>query len=90
LLDRVLGQLGNVLFAQNADMGALPLLYAATEPGVEGGSYVGPDGVGEFRGHPRLATPARAALDEQSAARLWEASEELTGVSFEIGAGAAA
>ena len=71
-------------------MGALPVLYAATYPGLEGGSYVGPDGIGEFRGHPQLVSPNRAARDEDVAARLWAVSEELTGVSFELGAGAGA
>jgi NAD(P)-dependent dehydrogenase (short-subunit alcohol dehydrogenase family) len=90
LLDRLIGQLGNVLFAQSADMGALPLLYAATDPDVQGGAYVGPDGIGEFRGHPRLTTPSAAARDEQTASRLWSVAEELTGARFELGAGAAA
>lgn len=89
LIDRLIGQLGNVLVAQSAEAGALPLLYAATEPGLEGGVYVGPDGVGEFRGHPHLATPSSAARDEQVAKRLWAVSEELTGVRFELAAGAA-
>jgi hypothetical protein len=70
--------------AQSAEMGALPTLYAATFPGLEGGSYIGPDGIGEFRGHPCLATPNGAARDEQVAARLWEVSEGLTGVRFAV------
>jgi NAD(P)-dependent dehydrogenase (short-subunit alcohol dehydrogenase family) len=90
LLDRMFGRLGNVLVAQSADMGALPLLYAATHPDVEGGAYVGPDGFGEFRGHPHLTTPSAAARDEDVARRLWAISEELTGVRFELGAGATA
>jgi NAD(P)-dependent dehydrogenase (short-subunit alcohol dehydrogenase family) len=88
LLDALVMRVTNLLVAQSADMGALPLLYAATEPGVEGGAYVGPDGIGEFRGHPHLATPTSSARDEEVAKRLWETSEELTGVRFELGAGA--
>jgi NAD(P)-dependent dehydrogenase (short-subunit alcohol dehydrogenase family) len=88
--DRLVGRLGNVLVAQSADMGALPILYAATSPEVEGGAYVGPGGLGEFRGHPHLASPTRAARDEETARRLWEVSEELTGVRFELAAGASA
>jgi NAD(P)-dependent dehydrogenase (short-subunit alcohol dehydrogenase family) len=83
-LDRVLMQFTNLIIAQSADMGALPSLYAATYPGLEGGSYVGPDGIGEFRGHPQLVSPNRAARDEQVAARLWTVSEELTGVRIEL------
>jgi NAD(P)-dependent dehydrogenase (short-subunit alcohol dehydrogenase family) len=82
--DRLVMKLTNLILAQSADMGALPSLYAATFPGLDGGSYVGPDGIGEFRGHPHLATPTGAARDEQVAARLWEVSEELTGVRFTV------
>ena len=85
-LDRAVMVLTNVLVAQSAAMGALPTLYAATEPGLQGGSYVGPDGIGEFRGHPRLVSPSRAARDERVAARLWELAEELTGVGFGLAA----
>jgi NAD(P)-dependent dehydrogenase (short-subunit alcohol dehydrogenase family) len=85
-IDRLVMQFTNLIMAQSADMGALPSLYAATFPGLEGGSYVGPDGVGEFRGHPHLVSPSRGARDEQAAARLWSAAEELTGVRFPFGA----
>jgi NAD(P)-dependent dehydrogenase (short-subunit alcohol dehydrogenase family) len=84
--DRLVMAVTNVLAAQSADRGALPSLYAATEPGLEGGTYVGPDGIGEFRGHPRPVSPNRAARDELVAARLWEVSEDLTGVRFELAA----
>ena len=46
------------------------------------GSFVGPDGFQEMRGKPTLVTPTKAARDEQVAARLWDVSEELTGVRF--------
>ncbi|HEX6390486.1 MAG TPA: oxidoreductase [Solirubrobacteraceae bacterium] len=72
--------LGNKLIAQSSPMGALPTLYAATED-IPGGSYVGPDGIGEQRGHPRLVGCSERARDEGDARRLWEISEELTGVS---------
>ena len=88
-LDRWVMAATNLLVAQNAAMGALPSLYAATEPSLEGGTYVGPDGVGELRGHPRIVSPSRAALDPDVAARLWQQAEELTGVTFELGAAAA-
>jgi hypothetical protein len=65
-------------------MGALPQLYAATEPGLAGGTYVGPDGVGEQRGYPKVVKPSRAARDEEAARRLWEVSEELTGAAFAV------
>jgi NAD(P)-dependent dehydrogenase (short-subunit alcohol dehydrogenase family) len=90
LVDRLVMRVSNVFLAQSAAMGALPVLYAATSPGLAGGSYVGPDGIGEFRGHPHVVSPNGAARDEQVAARLWGVCEELTGVAFELGAGAAA
>jgi NAD(P)-dependent dehydrogenase (short-subunit alcohol dehydrogenase family) len=90
LVDRLVMQVSNLLIAQSADMGALPTLYAATEPGLEGGLYVGPDSIGEFRGHPHVVSPSRAARDEPTASRLWDVCEQLTGVRFELGAAAAA
>jgi NAD(P)-dependent dehydrogenase (short-subunit alcohol dehydrogenase family) len=83
-IDRVVMAVTNRLVAQSAEMGALPILYAATYPGLEGGSFVGPDGIGEQRGHPTLVAPSRAARDEAVARRLWAVSEELTGAPFEL------
>ena len=76
----------NRVVAQDDEHGALPTLYAATHPNLPGGSYVGPDGRFELHGHPRLVEANRRARDEQAARRLWEASEELTGVSYDFGA----
>jgi len=81
---RALMRLGNAIFAQRADMGALPTLYAATLPGLEGGSYIGPDGVFEQRGHPKKVGSTSAARDEDAAAKLWSISEQLTGVTFPL------
>ncbi|BBZ46046.1 SDR family NAD(P)-dependent oxidoreductase [Mycobacterium parmense] len=75
--------LGPVLF-QSAAMGALPTLRAATDPGVAGGQYYGPDGFLEQRGHPKLVESSRQSHDEHLQRRLWTVSEELTGVSFPI------
>jgi NAD(P)-dependent dehydrogenase (short-subunit alcohol dehydrogenase family) len=72
----------NRLVAQSGDMGALPTLYAATVPGLAGGSFVGPDGFLEQRGYPHLVTGKKSAYDEDVARRLWEVSEELTGVRY--------
>ncbi len=72
----------NVLVAQNAAMGALPSLYAATSPEAIGGSYVGPGGMRGMRGHPVMQPSSKASHDEEMAARLWDVSEELTGVKY--------
>ncbi len=87
-IDRVVMALTNRLVAQSADMGALPTLYAATYPGLPGGTFVGPDGLAEQRGHPKPVAPSSAARDEAVAERLWRVSEELTGVSFPVAAAA--
>ena len=75
--------IGNRLWAQDDEHGALPVLYAATQD-IPGGSYVGPDGFAEGRGFPTLVGRSSAAMDEEAARRLWELSEELTGVSFAV------
>jgi NAD(P)-dependent dehydrogenase (short-subunit alcohol dehydrogenase family) len=80
--------LGNRLLAQSEAMGALPTLYAATQD-IPGGSYVGPDGWQEQRGHPTLVGRSRAASDERTARELWELSERLTGVRFPLASPAA-
>jgi NAD(P)-dependent dehydrogenase (short-subunit alcohol dehydrogenase family) len=80
LVDRLVMKVGNAVVAQDDEMGALCVLYAATEPGLEGGTYIGPDGIGEQRGHPKIVQPNRAARNEQTARRLWEVSADLTGV----------
>jgi NAD(P)-dependent dehydrogenase (short-subunit alcohol dehydrogenase family) len=71
----------NRLFAQSAEMGALPALYAATFPSIPGGSYVGPDGPFEQRGYPKIVKSNSRSYDEATAAALWSLSEQLTGVS---------
>ncbi|MEU4197760.1 oxidoreductase [Kribbella sp. NPDC026611] len=68
------------LVAQSAAAGAWPSLYAATEPGLRPGSYVGP-GFLEYRGTPKLVLPTRTAQDPELAERLWEWSVEATGVN---------
>jgi NAD(P)-dependent dehydrogenase (short-subunit alcohol dehydrogenase family) len=75
--------LANRLFAQSAAMGALPTLYAATAPDVSGGDYIGPDGLGEQWGHPRKVSPNARSRDPAAQRRLWEISEQLTGVRYE-------
>ncbi len=82
--------IGNKLFAQSAEMGALPTLYAATVADLLGGTYVGPGGRSEQRGYPKVVGAAGRAYDEQASRRLWEVSEELTGVHYEFDAQRAA
>ena len=67
-------------------MGALPTLYAATVPDLPGGTFVGPGGRAEQRGYPKVVTAARKAYEEQDWRRLWEVSEQLTGVHYAFAA----
>lgn len=80
-----IADLGNRLLAQPAEMGALPTLFAATQPGLPGGAYIGPDGFMEQRGYPKMVDRSGAAKDDVMARELWVRSEDLTGVRFPIG-----
>ena len=77
----------NRLFSQTAEMGALPTLYAATAPAVGGGDYIGPDAMFESWGHPVKVGSSARSRSVEDARRLWEVSEELTGVRFDALAG---
>jgi NAD(P)-dependent dehydrogenase (short-subunit alcohol dehydrogenase family) len=80
LMTKLIG-LGIKLIGQSAERGALPMLYAATEK-LEGGELIGPNGSGKMRGYPEVQDPSEDAMDEELAEKLWEKSEELTGVEF--------
>ncbi len=78
LLRRFLGPIAFQLAAQ----GALPTLFAATDPDAKGGKYYGPHRLSETRGFPTTAKIPPQAEDASVATRLWTISEGLTGVSF--------
>ncbi|RKN39566.1 oxidoreductase [Streptomyces hoynatensis] len=81
-LMRVVMRSSNLLFAAPVRSGARSILCAATLPGLPGGTFVGPRSLGGYRGSPGIARPAKRAQDTELAARLWEVSEEATGVRF--------
>ncbi|MGW0871939.1 oxidoreductase [Streptomyces sp. NPDC002740] len=74
--------LGNRVFAQPAEAGALPALYAATAPGVRPDSFTGPS-LAMWRGAPAPSRRAPWTRDDRAGERLWAASERLTGVSYD-------
>jgi NAD(P)-dependent dehydrogenase (short-subunit alcohol dehydrogenase family) len=76
--DRVWAVL-NRLLAQDAEHGALPVLYAAVA-GIPGDSFAGPSHLAHMRGAPELIGRSAAAEDPDLARRLWDVSEQLTGV----------
>jgi NAD(P)-dependent dehydrogenase (short-subunit alcohol dehydrogenase family) len=78
---------GNAVLGQSDEAGARPQLYAATMPDVEGGDYFGPGLPFQMRGSPTRVRARHAAYDLASGHRLWELSEELTGVGYDFGDG---
>lgn len=82
-LKHALMAIGNRVVAQSAEAGALPTLYAASQD-LPSGSYVGPDGLGEYRGSPTLVGRTAVASDPELARKLWTESESLTGVSWPL------
>jgi len=83
LMDAI-STLGNRLLAQDENGGAEPTLYAALAE-IPGNSYAGPGGFLEQRGAPKLVGRTKAAMDMDVARRLWDVSEQLTGVSWPLG-----
>lgn len=81
--DAVMGVLNRVIARSGAD-GALPTLYAATEPDLPGGMYIGPGGPGEMWGGPVPVGSSAVSHDRAVRRRLWELSEELTMVPFPV------
>jgi NAD(P)-dependent dehydrogenase (short-subunit alcohol dehydrogenase family) len=74
--------LSNRVFAQSDAAGALPQLRALTDPELVGGEFLGPGGLGEMHGSPKVVKAKRAAYDAADATRLWDVSVELTGVTY--------
>lgn len=74
----------NRFLAQEQPMGALPTLMAAAAPTVKGGDYFGPSGLMEMQGYPKKVQSNARSHDQQAAARLWDISEKLTNVRYEL------
>ncbi|CAH0482656.1 unnamed protein product [Peronospora belbahrii] len=66
------------------EMGALPILYAATMKNVKGGEYYGPNGLLHVRGYPTLETGAKSSHSLENASALWTLSETILGEKFEL------
>ncbi len=80
-LEKIVMDIG-ALFAQPADMGSLPSLYAATMSDVDSGDYIGPGGFQQMRGYPKKVGCKSTARNEDTAGKLWNLSEQLTQVSY--------
>lgn len=83
-MGELLSVVGNRLFAQSQAMGALPTLYAAVAPQVNGCDYIGPLGLFGMRGTPGKVKSSPRSYDATLAHRLWQVSEDLTGVRYDF------
>tara|TARA_R110002073_G_scaffold39534_4_gene112733 strand:- start:370 stop:1296 length:927 start_codon:yes stop_codon:yes gene_type:complete len=84
-LGETLVQFYTNIIAQSAELGALPTLYAGFGVDIEGGDYTGPDGLGEMRGNARKVNSSFVSRSAAVARRLWQATEEATGIEFYVG-----
>ena len=73
----------NRVFSQPPEVGALPLLRAATDPDIGPADYFGPGGFARLHGRPERERFSRRARDPQVGRALWQTSERLTGVVFD-------
>jgi hypothetical protein len=78
---KIIGKILSATTYQSAAMGALPVLYASTDPNVKAGGYYGPEN--DTKGFPVEVRAGDAAYNETDAKRLWELSENLAGIKFE-------
>jgi NAD(P)-dependent dehydrogenase (short-subunit alcohol dehydrogenase family) len=74
----------NSWWLQDAAMGALPSLRAATDPDAIGGTYYGPGGFLQFTGNPVVVRSNGRSHNAEAQRRLWAESEQLTGVTYPI------
>lgn len=79
---RWLMRVANATLAVPVDVGADPILCAASAPGLPSGVFVGPSRLGGYRGAPGIATSTAAANDPAAAARLWEWASARTGIRY--------
>jgi NAD(P)-dependent dehydrogenase (short-subunit alcohol dehydrogenase family) len=71
-------------WVQDADMGALPILRAATDPAAVGGTYYGPGGPFQLTGYPVVVRSSSRSLNNEAQRRLWAESEQLTQISYPV------
>jgi NAD(P)-dependent dehydrogenase (short-subunit alcohol dehydrogenase family) len=74
----------NHFMAMKPPQGALPTLRAAVDPEAAGGDYYGPSGFLQMRGYPKRIDMVKRARNADDAARLWEISEDLTGMRYDL------
>jgi len=83
-LGKAVASVTSAIAAQSPEMGALPILYAATACGVKGGDYCGPKGMNHLWGYPTIHRADDNAYDPENAARLWTLASNTTGFNFDF------
>lgn len=68
----------------SALQGCWPTLQAATDPAIEAGGYYGPQRMGGVKGPAGPAKRSRLSTSTELARQLWDLSERLSGVTFEL------
>ena len=84
IMKKFLVNSGNKLFAQKASSGALTTLYAATSPDAVSSHFYGPGGLFTMHGNPTEEKIDSGKVNPSDAQKLWNASEQLTGIKFVI------
>ena len=72
------------LIGHSAEEAAAVTIHAATSSDVVNGGFYAPTGRFEMRGRPGPVRLPKAAADSDLRERLWQVSEELTGVHYEF------
>ena len=70
------------LFSQSAKEGALPILRACLDDTLNGGEYIGPSGIKQYKGHPVIIDSDYNSKDDYKAKQLWKVSEELVNFKY--------
>ncbi len=80
----------NTFFAMKPERGSLPTVRAAVDPSLQGGEFIGPDGFMGMRGWPErvdyMTWRNAGEFTDSNMARLWDLSENLTGISYDFSA----
>ena len=79
-----IGMIASSILTQSTSTGALPEIMASVSSHVKGGEYYGPGGFKEWRGNPVKVESNEASHNLKDAQKLWEISENLTGITFEF------
>ena len=77
-------KIANTLLAQSAEKGSLPMIYASVEDEIEGGEYIGPNGLGDMRGYPEKQESSNETYDQDVAEALWNRSKSLTEIEYDF------